>query len=212
MQKGAEKTPSVCHSKWANLKSAYSAVLKVKRASGFTWSDEHGAGITLESESAWVAFVKCHAAAKPFKNRGFPFFDLIDSIQPRSKRQGNNSNIYCSPSGLDGMPSIITSGTLDTLNQLNHSLNEINISTSMWHNAPPEATGPSPPISHPPMSSPGSVPSTFLSGSTDASSVVTSVSHNSKCKHDNQSAFDSAVASSGGAPKHSRPILVAAKA
>jgi hypothetical protein len=82
MQRGAEKTWTVCQSKWSNvstviiegrnyhegwltdhdsiyqLKSSYNAVLEIKRASGFAWSDEHGAGITLENENAWTAFVK----------------------------------------------------------------------------------------------------------------------------------------------------------
>ncbi|KAG1838853.1 hypothetical protein DFJ58DRAFT_733588 [Suillus subalutaceus] len=136
------------------------------------------------AESAWAAFVKGRAAEKPFKNKGFPYFDIIDSIQPCTKRQGNNSNIYCSPSGLDGIPSIITSGALDALDlsPLAPSLNEINTSSSMQYDAPPEATGPSAP-----MSSPGSIPSTFLSGSTSTSSVITSISAHIKVQAQQES-------------------------
>ncbi|KAG1836474.1 hypothetical protein DFJ58DRAFT_734961 [Suillus subalutaceus] len=71
-QKGAEKTRSVCNSKWTNLKSAYTAVVEIKRASGFTWTDDHGLELLWRVKSAWAAFVKGRAAAKPFKNKGLP--------------------------------------------------------------------------------------------------------------------------------------------
>ncbi|KAG1790871.1 uncharacterized protein HD556DRAFT_1445652 [Suillus plorans] len=197
MQRSAEKTHSVCHSKWAN------------RASGFTWSDEHGAGITLETESAWAAFVKGCAAAKSFKNKGFPFFDLINNIHLHGKRQGNNSNIYYSPTGFDSMSSTMTSSASSALEALNlspptPSVNETNTSTSMRRDATTEATG----SNLPNLSLPSSVPSTFLSSS-NTSSVITSVSRNSKHRHDSQSAFGSVPPVSGG--KCSRPVSVAAK-
>lgn len=40
------------------LNSAYKAVVEIKTTSGFTWNDERGADITLESSNAWAAFAK----------------------------------------------------------------------------------------------------------------------------------------------------------
>jgi hypothetical protein len=79
--KGAEKTTSVCKTKWTSvscyllsyvahdraltsiftviqLKGSYNAVVEIKRASGFTWSDERGADIDLQHGDAWAKFAK----------------------------------------------------------------------------------------------------------------------------------------------------------
>ncbi|KAG2158080.1 uncharacterized protein EDB93DRAFT_1246566 [Suillus bovinus] len=47
---GAEKTASVCKTKWQSLKSGYNAVLDIKNTSGFTWSDEYGVGIVTKDD------------------------------------------------------------------------------------------------------------------------------------------------------------------
>ncbi|KAG2102321.1 hypothetical protein BD769DRAFT_1676650 [Suillus cothurnatus] len=61
---GAEKTAGVCKNKWQSLKSAYSAVMDIKNTSGFTWSDEYGAGIVIKNDNVWDRYVKRHPAAK----------------------------------------------------------------------------------------------------------------------------------------------------
>ncbi|KAG2057662.1 hypothetical protein BDR06DRAFT_994785 [Suillus hirtellus] len=50
-QLGGEKTQSSCQTRWTKLKSYYHAVVNIKNASGFAWSDIDDAGITLEYES-----------------------------------------------------------------------------------------------------------------------------------------------------------------
>ncbi|KAG0708066.1 hypothetical protein DFH29DRAFT_754672, partial [Suillus ampliporus] len=44
-QRGAEKSGTICRNKWTVLKKSYHSVVEIKCTSGFTWSDEHGAGI-----------------------------------------------------------------------------------------------------------------------------------------------------------------------
>ncbi|KAG1834481.1 hypothetical protein EV424DRAFT_1341299 [Suillus variegatus] len=84
--KGREKLWLTCQTKWANLKTLYYAVLEIKNASGFSWSDMDGVGITLEYESTWGSFVKSHKATKPFKNKGFPHFEIIHQMMLRKSR------------------------------------------------------------------------------------------------------------------------------
>ena len=40
------------------LKATYKAVVELKNASGFTYSDRDGAGITTVTEEPWKRFVK----------------------------------------------------------------------------------------------------------------------------------------------------------
>ncbi|KAI6097341.1 hypothetical protein EDD16DRAFT_1443841, partial [Pisolithus croceorrhizus] len=56
-QHGGEKTDSMCSSKWTILREEYSAVVDLKKASGFTWTDEHGAGMT-SCDTVWKEYVK----------------------------------------------------------------------------------------------------------------------------------------------------------
>ncbi|KAG2047077.1 hypothetical protein BDR06DRAFT_1000343 [Suillus hirtellus] len=59
-QLGGKKTQSSCQTRWTKLKSSYHAVVDIKNASGFAWSDIDGTGITLEYESTWTNFLKVH--------------------------------------------------------------------------------------------------------------------------------------------------------
>jgi hypothetical protein len=40
------------------MKGLYNAVINIKNTSGFTWSDEHGAGIALKDDDVWTRYVK----------------------------------------------------------------------------------------------------------------------------------------------------------
>ncbi|KAF9243584.1 hypothetical protein BU15DRAFT_72247 [Melanogaster broomeanus] len=48
------------------LKKLYKIVVDLKSASGFTWSEQGGAGITLESNSNWASYCKSHPGAKSY--------------------------------------------------------------------------------------------------------------------------------------------------
>ncbi|KIK81240.1 hypothetical protein PAXRUDRAFT_114774, partial [Paxillus rubicundulus Ve08.2h10] len=87
---GAEKTGDVCRSKWTALKAAYHAVMDIKNMTGFTWSDDQGAGVTLKYSDIWEQYLKAlahsfqwHPAARPFKNRGFKHSHVIEQMMPR---------------------------------------------------------------------------------------------------------------------------------
>ncbi|KIK91938.1 hypothetical protein PAXRUDRAFT_795399, partial [Paxillus rubicundulus Ve08.2h10] len=94
---GAEKTGDVCRSKWMALKAAYHAVMDIKNTSGFTWSGDQGAGVTLKHSDIWEQYLKAcfyfilyhwqwyfswHPAARPFKNKGFKHFHVIEQMMP----------------------------------------------------------------------------------------------------------------------------------
>ncbi|KAJ3019578.1 hypothetical protein NUW54_g44 [Trametes sanguinea] len=88
--KGAPKTWQVCKNKWSRLKKAYWAVFDLKNnASGMAYDDEKGADITDETEEIWVAYVKSHPDASPFKNKGFVYYASMQPLMP-SKAKGSN--------------------------------------------------------------------------------------------------------------------------
>ncbi|KAG1834487.1 hypothetical protein EV424DRAFT_1532215 [Suillus variegatus] len=68
--------------KTANLKASYNAIINIKKTSGFSWSNELGAGIMDAHGDIWEKYVKNSPAAKPFKTKGFSHFDTIDQIMP----------------------------------------------------------------------------------------------------------------------------------
>ncbi|KAI6102812.1 hypothetical protein F5141DRAFT_1065434 [Pisolithus sp. B1] len=56
-QHGGEKMASTCSSKWTLLKEEYFVVTDLKSASGFTWSDEHGARMA-SCDPIWKDYIK----------------------------------------------------------------------------------------------------------------------------------------------------------
>ncbi|KAH9960257.1 hypothetical protein BC827DRAFT_1133300 [Russula dissimulans] len=55
---GTPKNMQSCKSKWGRLKKSYNTISILKSKSGFTWSDEHGMGVTEETQSEWDELVK----------------------------------------------------------------------------------------------------------------------------------------------------------
>ncbi|KAG2119874.1 uncharacterized protein F5147DRAFT_767337 [Suillus discolor] len=82
-QRGAEKTGLVCKNKWTALKKVYHSVVEIKCTSGFTWSDEHGAGVTDRKDDVLSRFTK------PFMMKGFEHFNIMEQLMP-SKLKGSH--------------------------------------------------------------------------------------------------------------------------
>ncbi|KAG2028840.1 hypothetical protein BDR03DRAFT_882548 [Suillus americanus] len=55
---GPSKTAAACSSKWTRLCATFTVVDKVANTSGLSYSMEHGASITPESENMWTDYVK----------------------------------------------------------------------------------------------------------------------------------------------------------
>ncbi|KAG0708358.1 hypothetical protein DFH29DRAFT_994199 [Suillus ampliporus] len=193
--RGAEKTASVCKTKWTALKGTYNLVMEIKKMSGWVWTDEGGANIEAKDGDSWDRWAKGHTGAKVFRNKGFNHFHIIDNMMPHKSK---GDFIYCpgDDTAPPTPPAAASSSAPDTLNlaQLATAANKIG-----GHIA---AAGPR----FDPQAPSSDIPSTFLSGST-ASSVVTSVSQ-TKRKH---TEMGSAV-SSGSAAKRSRPPSASVKA
>ncbi|KAG1809208.1 hypothetical protein EV424DRAFT_1350097 [Suillus variegatus] len=79
-QRGSVKTGTVCKNKWTSLKTLYNAVVDIKNTSGFTWSDENGAGIALKDDDVWVRYIKHHPTTKPFRTKGFSHLALMEQL------------------------------------------------------------------------------------------------------------------------------------
>ncbi|KAG2143510.1 uncharacterized protein EDB93DRAFT_1251923 [Suillus bovinus] len=126
---GAEKTASVCKTKWQSLKSGYNAVLDIKNTSGFMWSDEYGVGIVTKDDDVWNWYIKWRPAAKPFKNKE----PLAPSVAPiGSSVSTSDSNMASPTQGL--VPN--TPGPSRTFNDPS----SITPSTPSSHLASPNAT------------------------------------------------------------------------
>ncbi|KAG2109810.1 hypothetical protein DEU56DRAFT_920272 [Suillus clintonianus] len=150
-QKGAEKTGSVCRTKYTALKKAYYGVIDVKITSGFTWSDEQGAGITSKKDDVWARFVKTHPNSRPYMNKGFDHFEIMEQLL-----QGVSKGLH-----------IFRPATQAASNAPQNS------AASTSSSIPPVTGHAPPPSSVDPESLGPPVPSTFLSPSTEGSTTGT---------------------------------------
>ncbi|KAG2357846.1 hypothetical protein BDR07DRAFT_1379800 [Suillus spraguei] len=137
-QKGTEKTGIV-------FKESISHVINIKNTSGFTWSDEHRAGITDRKDDVWACFTKSHPHAKPFMMRGFDHLEIMEQLMPS---QSKNWHIFWATTISSTLPQnpIIPTSTLENMPQGPPS------SVNLEFLSPP-------------------VPSTFLSPSTEGSAA-----------------------------------------
>ncbi|KAG1882696.1 hypothetical protein F4604DRAFT_1539141, partial [Suillus subluteus] len=89
--RGAAKSQSSCKTKWNNMSfiiiylsttKSYNVIKDIRSLSGFTWSDEHGAGVTPETSGTWDAHarVRVHPLLKPFTHKGFPHFTAVEAL------------------------------------------------------------------------------------------------------------------------------------
>ncbi|KAG1744742.1 hypothetical protein EDB19DRAFT_1906458 [Suillus lakei] len=110
-QRGAEKSGGVCKNKWTALGKAYRSVIEIKCMSGFTWSDEHGAGITDRKDDS-------HPNTKPFMSKGSHVFrptttvtndNTISSIPPAT----DNALPGLPPSSVGPPPSSVPPSSMD---------------------------------------------------------------------------------------------------
>ncbi|KAG1904007.1 uncharacterized protein F5891DRAFT_977518 [Suillus fuscotomentosus] len=197
-QLGGEKTQSSCQTRWIKLKN--------------------GAGITLEYESTWINFLKSHKNTSSFKNTGFPHFDAIHQILPRKSKgtwvhhndSGQPAGTASSAVSAVALPEASTVPPPQPLTTLN--LSQLTAATNEIISIPSHIQSASGlPQDIPPSLS--AVPSTFLAAQTTTtglgamSSVLTSVSHQDKCK---VSAIDSEAAMS--ASKWSQPVSASVQA
>ncbi|KIK73208.1 hypothetical protein PAXRUDRAFT_108730, partial [Paxillus rubicundulus Ve08.2h10] len=64
----------------------YNAVIDIKNMSGFTWSDQNGAGIVLKNHDVWDRYAKKHPAVRPFENKGFIHFHTMEQLMPATDK------------------------------------------------------------------------------------------------------------------------------
>ncbi|KAF7371621.1 hypothetical protein MVEN_00017600 [Mycena venus] len=88
--KGGPKTGKGCQNKYKALRATHQVVDHIKNhASGFTYSDDHGADIGPASASAWDTYCIAHPDAKPFRNKGWPYLEQMEKLIP-SQARGNH--------------------------------------------------------------------------------------------------------------------------
>ncbi|KAF8213960.1 hypothetical protein K438DRAFT_1956061 [Mycena galopus ATCC 62051] len=86
---GWAKTGKSCEQKYHTLWRDWGFVHHIKGISGFSWSDEHGANISAASQGTWDAFVTVNPKAARFRNKGWPFYDLLAPLMPSKAKGGN---------------------------------------------------------------------------------------------------------------------------
>ncbi|KAG8212843.1 hypothetical protein J3R82DRAFT_11147 [Butyriboletus roseoflavus] len=78
--KGGAKSTEICERRYQLMRNSYFAVVALKNAFGFIYSDKDGAGITLVQNNIWSRYIKSHKFAKPFRTKGFIHFDAVECL------------------------------------------------------------------------------------------------------------------------------------
>jgi hypothetical protein len=78
---GAPKTEGACRTQWNSLKKIQKGicgVLNGEIGSGLTYTDQDGFDIGAHNDHVWRAFVRSYPYLKPFRNAGWPLFDMMN--------------------------------------------------------------------------------------------------------------------------------------
>jgi hypothetical protein len=89
LDKGPAKDWQACSNKWGALKKTFRIIEKIKGVSGFTWDEVDGASIGPDDASAWDDFVAKNPQAKPYRNKGWPYYDLVADLMPSGSSTHN---------------------------------------------------------------------------------------------------------------------------
>jgi hypothetical protein len=61
----------------------------IKGISGWTWSDDKGVNVSEKTKGTWDDWVAINKEAKRFRNKGWPFYDLLAPLMPQKAKGGN---------------------------------------------------------------------------------------------------------------------------
>ncbi|KAL4078344.1 hypothetical protein V8B97DRAFT_1936806 [Scleroderma yunnanense] len=87
--KGGPKTAKVCKEKWKRLRKTFDVIDCITNTSGFVYSLQSGANISLENEAVWNEFTKKYKGVSPFCNKGWLHYKKMKQLMP-SKGKGLN--------------------------------------------------------------------------------------------------------------------------
>ncbi|KAF7372249.1 Myb-DNA-bind-3 domain-containing protein [Mycena venus] len=107
--RSAPKTAKGCLNKFNGLRKTHQVIDHlVNHASGFTYSEKNGADIDDASEAAWASYLISHPDAKPFRNKGWPYFDKMEQLaSPRTRTTRIRvMGILPPPGGAPGSPTV----------------------------------------------------------------------------------------------------------
>ncbi|KAJ7776063.1 hypothetical protein DFH07DRAFT_951971 [Mycena maculata] len=82
LKDGGPKTAKVCRNKYTQLHGLFKVVREIKKVSGWHWDDNTGASITADTKSSWDDYVRVHPNAKPFRNKGWPYYSQLEELVP----------------------------------------------------------------------------------------------------------------------------------
>ncbi|KAF8209966.1 hypothetical protein K438DRAFT_1571813, partial [Mycena galopus ATCC 62051] len=103
--KGGPKTGKSCEQKYCTPRRDWGFVHHIKGISGFSWSDGHGANISAASQGTWDAWVAVNPKAPCFRNKGWPFYDLLAPLMPSKAKGGNVFRAGTPAAAAEGSPS-----------------------------------------------------------------------------------------------------------
>ncbi|KAJ7081524.1 hypothetical protein C8R44DRAFT_563145, partial [Mycena epipterygia] len=84
--RGGPKTGKACANKYASFRKLYNVIVAIKAVSGWSWDDERGVDVSPATQGTWDAFVAAHPAAAQFRNAGWPFFNLMETLMPSAAK------------------------------------------------------------------------------------------------------------------------------
>lgn len=104
------------------LRKLYRVVYAIQCVSGWTWDDKTGATIDVHTTSSWDDYLKVHPQAKPFRNRGWPYFGKMQELMPPTVTGANVYHAASAPPPSLSQPS--TSSYNDSDDDTNPSIEE----------------------------------------------------------------------------------------
>ncbi|KAL4066555.1 hypothetical protein J3A83DRAFT_4374613 [Scleroderma citrinum] len=174
---GGAKYADGCEHRFQLLKKQYDAVVNLKNASGFTYSDKDSAGITLPQADVWSRYVK------PFKSKGFIYFKLVKALISKKGKvefvfHPATNPITADLSGIHNIPLLIPTTGSPSLNlkQLTAVVDE---TTRASHQQP--GITPQGDLNVMPTSVPSSYLSLSIASKSTSSTVTISVVQRERC-------------------------------
>ncbi|KAI5993257.1 hypothetical protein EDD15DRAFT_2439411 [Pisolithus albus] len=133
------KTTLQCKNKWKALRHVYSEIERYRNTSGFHWDNVGGAGIVgADAQRVWEGYTQIHKVLRPYRNEGWPFYDLMQEIMPNGVATGHHAfdasvatpTTPATPPASSSMSSTQLEGNISTeLQQVPSSLNSTNLTS-----------------------------------------------------------------------------------
>ncbi|KAF8812912.1 hypothetical protein BYT27DRAFT_7085892 [Phlegmacium glaucopus] len=111
LEHGAPKNAKSCGNKYCAFRKLFHVIRVIQSISGWSWNDETGASIDVHTASSWDDYVKVHPEAKPFQNKGWPYFRKMETLMPATVA---GANVYHATTAPPPLPAAAAPSSIDS--------------------------------------------------------------------------------------------------